>query len=279
MEDKNLIPFEGKPIRKIWHNEEWYFSIIDVIDILTDSPQPSSYWNKVKKSILKENQSLRFWQRLKLMSNDSKSYLTDCTNAKGILRIIMSVPSFKAEPLKLWLAEVGIERIEETENPELSYERMTEMYRAQGRTELWITERLQSIATRNELTDEWKARGIKEGQEYGILTATIAKGTFGVTPSEHKELKSLDKQNLRDHMTRFELILTSLSEEVTRTIAVDKNAHGFNENHEAAMKGGQAGRKALLNVEEATGRKVLSSSNFLNPPQNDNDVLPESDKK
>ena len=278
-ENKDLIPFEGKPIRKVWHNEEWYFSVVDVIEILTDSPIPKTYWSKLKTKLqIESGQTYPNTVRLKLTASDGRKRLTDCANTEGILRIAMSVPSPKAEPLRLWLAEVGKQAIEEAENPELSFERMAEIYRAKGHNELWIKERIQSITTRNELTDEWKARGVKEGQEYGILTATIAKGAFGLTPSEHGKLKGLENQNLRDHMTRLELIITSLSEEVTRSIAVNTDAQGFNENHEAAVKGGQVGRKSLLNVEEATGEKVVSASNFLKPPSDDKtDELPPSD--
>ena len=283
-EKKDLIPFvqedsfgEGKPIRKVWHNEEWYFSVVDVIGVLTDSNSPSRYWQDFKRKSKKtEGQVYDFIVKVKLLGQDGKNYPSDCANTKGILRIIMSITSPKVEPLKLWLAQVGAEKIEETENPELSFERMAEIYRAKGHNELWIKERIQSITTRNELTDEWKARGVKEGQEYGILTATIAKEAFGLTPSEHGKLKGLDKQNLRDHMTRLELIITSLSEEVTRSIAVNTDAQGFNENHEAAVKGGQVGHKALLNVEEATGQKVVSAANFLKPPNDDIDALPQN---
>ena len=283
-EKKDIIPFvpedsfgEGKPIRRVWHNEEWYFSVVDVIEVLTDSNSPSRYWQDLKRKSKKtEGQVYDFIVKVKLLGQDGKSYPSDCANTKGILRIVMSITSPKVEPLKLWLAQVGAEKIEETENPELSFERMAEIYRAKGHNELWIKERIQSITTRNELTDEWKARGVKEGQEYGILTATIAKGAFGLTPSEHGKLKGLDKQNLRDHMTRLELIITSLSEEVTRSIAVNTDAQGFNENHEAAVKGGQVGHKALLNVEEATGQKVVSAANFLKPPNDDRDALPQS---
>lgn len=214
MHEQNLIPFEGKPIRKIWHNEEWYFSIVDVIEVLTDSPIARTYWSKLKTKIKTESELNPFWVQLKLPSADGKFYKTDCTNTEGILRIVMSVPSPKAEPLKMWLAQVGKERIDETENPELSFERMTEIYKAKGRTDEWIKSRLKSIETRKQLTDEWKNRGVQEGQEYSILTATIAKGTFGLTPTEHKEVKGLTKpsQNLRDHMTPLELILTALGE-------------------------------------------------------------------
>lgn len=281
MKENALTPFEGKSIRKVWYDEQLYFSIIDVIEILTDSTQPSSYWNKVKKTILKENQSLRFWQRLKLMSSDGKNYLTDCANTEGVLRILMSVPSPKVEPLKLWLAEQGKRAIDEAENPELSYERMAEIYKAKGHDAVWIKERLQSISTRNELTEEWKNRGVKEGQEYSILTATIAKGTFGLTPSEHAQVKGLDKQNLRDHMTRFELILTSLSEEATRFITDRDNAQGFHENHDAAVKGGYIGGTAKENLERQLGVSVVSPQNFLNLKSTNNkpDELPSEDKK
>ena len=276
-ESKDLIPFEGKPIRKIWHNEEWYFSIIDVIEVLTDSSSPKTYWAKLKTKELKDNsQTFPFTERLKLIASDGRKRLTDCADTKGILRIVMSVSSPKVEPLKLWLAEVGKERIQETENPELSFERMREIYRAKGRTENWIAERLKTVTIRNRLTDEWKTRGVKEGQEYGILTAEIAKGTFDMTPSEYGQFKGLDKQNLRDHMTPFELILTSLSEEITRSITVDTNAQGFNENHEAAVKGGYIGGRARKNLEADLGKSVISSSNFLKSPKDSKDELPPS---
>ncbi len=262
--DNQLAPFEGnKQIRKIWHNDEWYFSVVDVIEVLTDATQPRTYWAKLKKKITDESQLLPIWQQLKLASADGKSYKTDCANTDGILRIAMSVPSPKAEPLKLWLAQVGTERIQETENPELSYERMTEIYRAKGHTDEWIKERLQSITTRKQLTDEWKNRGVKEGQEYSILTATIAKGTFGLTPSEHSELKGLNKQNLRDHMTPLELIFTSLSEEVTRQVTIADNAEGFHENHDAATKGGRMAGNARRNLEKEMGKAIVSPQNFL----------------
>ena len=281
MKEKSLKPFvqeasfgEGKEIRKIWHEEQWFFSIIDVIGILTDSPIPRNYWTKVKKGLVEESQTHPFWMQLKMTATDGRSRLTDCANTEGVLRIVMSVPSPKAEPLKMWMAHVSTERIEETENPELPYERVAEIYRAKGRSEIWIKERLQSITTRNELTDEWKNRGVKEGQEYGILTATIAKGALGLTPSEHKEFKGLDKQNLRDHMTRLELIITSLSEEVTRIITVRDDAQGFNENQEAALKGGVIGGRARLNLEIDLAEKVVSSDNFLNPLKSGNGELP-----
>ena len=211
----SLIPFEEKPIRKIWHNDEWYFSVVDVIYVLTDSANPRKYWSVLK---VREPQLATICSQLKMLSSDGKNYKTDVANTEGVLRLIMSVPSPKAEPLKLWLAQVGRERLEETANPELAFERTREMYRAKGYPEDWIGYREKSILARKELTEEWKNRGVKEGQEYSILTATIAKGTFGVTPKEHKEVKGLTKlsQNLRDHMTPLELIFTALGEELTR---------------------------------------------------------------
>jgi DNA-damage-inducible protein D len=269
MENK-ILPFEGKEIRKIWHNEEWYFSIVDIITVLTDSSQPSRYWSDLKKKSEKEsNQSFDFCERLKLPRPDGKSYPSDCANTEGVLRVVMSVPSPKAEPLKLWLAQVGTERIQETENPELGFERMTEIYRLKGYSEEWIKQRLTTIDIRKQLTEEWKARGVKEGQEYAILTAEIAKATFGLPPSEHAKLKGLEKQNLRDHMTNLELIFTALGEELTRDEAVRNDAQGFNENHEAAQKGGSIAGDARKRVEERTGRNVVATDNFLHLKEED----------
>ena len=272
MKDNELTSFvqvdsfgEGNEIRKVWHEEQWYFSIVDVIGILTDSPEPRKYWGKVKKKLKEESELSPIWRQLKLEASDGKHYATDCANTEGVLRIVMSVPSPKAEPLKLWLAAQGKRAIDETEDPELSFDRMTEIYRAKGHTNKWIKERIQSITTRKQLTDEWKQRGVKEGQEYSILTATIAKGAFGLSPSEHSKFK----ENLRDYMTPIELILTSLSEEVTRMITVKDDAQGFNENLDAAVKGGQVGRTALKNVEKSTGEKVVSATNFLNSVSGD----------
>lgn len=261
--DNSLTPFEGKEIRKIWYDAQWYFSIIDIVEALTDSPQPSSYWNKVKKIILKENQSLRFWQRLKLKSADGKNYLTDCANTEGVLRIVMSVPSFKAEPFKQWLANVGKQFLDETENPELGIERLKEIYKAKGYDDAWIENRLKSIGIRKELTAEWKKRGIQEHQDYAILTAEIAKWTFGLTPTEHKNLKGLENQNLRDHMTNLELLFSAIGEEATRLYAIQEDAKGFNENYETAQTGGRAAGRALKALEADKKIKVVSSDNFL----------------
>ncbi len=261
-ENNALSPFEGIEIRKVWHNEEWFFSVVDIIGILTDSEKPSQYWHNMKK---RDNQLSPICLKLKLVGLDGKARPSDCSNTEGVFRILMSVPSPKAEPLKLWLASLGKQAIDETENPELGFERMTEIYKAKGRTDEWIKNRLQSIETRKLLTDEWQQRGVKEGQDYAILTAAIGKGTFGLLPSEHKKLKGLDKpsQELRDHMTPLELIFTALGEEVTRQLAIKEDAQGFNENLDAANEGGRMAGKAIDMLESAKGLKVVSSDNFL----------------
>lgn len=258
--DNQLEIFDNKPIRRMEHDGEMYFSIVDIIEILTGSTAPSKYWDAVKR---REPQLSTICRKLKLLSLDGKKRPSDCANTEGVLRIIMSIPSPKAEPLKLWLAQTGKQALDETENPELGFERMTELYKAKGRTDEWIKNRLQSIETRKLLTDEWKQRGVKEGQEYSILTATIAKGTFGMTPSEHSKVKGLERQNLREHMTPMELILTAFSEEATRQVTVRDDAQGFNENYDAAHLGGRIGGDALKNFESKTGLKVVSSENFL----------------
>jgi hypothetical protein len=261
--NNELMNFDNKPIRKIWHNDEWYFSIVDVIAVLTDSTSPKTYWGMMKK---RESQPFTNCEQLKMLASDGKMRTTDCASTEGVLRIIMSIPSQKAEPLKQWLAEQGKRAIDEAENPELGFERLKEIYKAKGYPDEWIKERLKNIDIRKQLTDEWKNRGVKEGQEYSILTAVIAKGTFGLTPSEHKKLKGLEKpsQNLRDHMTNLELIFTSLGEELTREQSVTEDAQGFHENHDAAVKGGIMAGKALKTIEKERGKKVVSSANFLN---------------
>jgi DNA-damage-inducible protein D len=259
--ENQLTPFEGEKIRKIWHENDWYFSIVDVIGVLTDSLIPRNYWSDLKR---RESQLHENCVQLKLESPDGKKRATDCANTDGVFRILMSVPSPKAEPIKQWLASLGRQAIEETENPELLTERQAELYKAKGYTDEWIRRRMQTIETRKELTDEWKQRGVKEGQEYAVLTAAIAKGTFGLTPTEHKEVKGLERQNLRDHMTPLELILTAFGEEVTRRITIREDAQGFNENLDAAQQGGEVAGGARLNAEKKLGEKVVSSENFLN---------------
>ena len=262
MEEQNLIPFEGKEVRKIWYNEEWYFSVIDVIEVLTDSTNPRKYWSVLK---LRESQLATICSQLKMSASDGRKRLTDCANLEGVFRLLMSVPSPKVEPLKLWLAQVGRERIEETEQPELGIKRSLEYYKAKGYTDEWIKNRLETINTRNKLTDEWKKRDVKEGEEYAILTAIIAKGTFGLNPSAHKKLKGLEKpsQDLRDNMTPLELIFTQLGEETTRQLAINEDAKGFDENRNKAVRGGNAAGAALTTYEAQVGLKVVSSENYL----------------
>jgi DNA-damage-inducible protein D len=270
--ENQLMPFEGKEIRKLLHNEEWYFNVVDIIAILTDSENPRNYWAQTKKRLAEKEgaiQSVTNCHRLKFKGTDGRFRSMDAANTEGVFRIIMSVPSPKAEPLKLWLAQEGKRAIDEAENPELLTERQAELYKAKGYPDEWIKRRVQSIETRKMLTDEWKNRGVKEGEEYSILTATIAKGTFGVTPSEHSKIKGLARQNLRDHMTPLELVFTALSEEVTRSIAVKDDAQGFNENQEAAAYGGSIAADARQRLERERGLKVVSSENFLGLKDND----------
>jgi DNA-damage-inducible protein D len=258
-----LINFEHTPIRKILHNEEWYFSIIDIIAALIESSNHQTYWYVLKK---REPQLLTICKKFKFLAPDGKMRPTDCANTEGVFRIIMSVPSPKAEPLKMWLAEQGKRAIDEAENPELLTQRQIEMYRAKGYPDEWINERVKNIDIRKQLTEEWKGRGVQEGQEFSILTAVIAKGTFGLIPSEHKKVKGLTKpsQNLRDHMTNLELIFTSLGEELTREETINEDAQGFEENKNAALKGGNMAGKLLKTLEKERGKKVVSPKNYLN---------------
>jgi DNA-damage-inducible protein D len=271
-QNNELTLFEDKPIRRIEHEGEMWFSVVDIIQILTDSLSPRQYWTKVKKELTDDSQVYPFWLQLKMTASDGKNYKTEAVDTEGVLRIIMAIPSPKAEPFKQWLAQNGKQAIDEAENPELGIDRIIEIYKARGNSDEWIKNRLQSIETRKALTDEWKQRGVNEGQEYAILTATIAKGTFGLSPSEHSNLKGLERQNLRDHMTPLELIFTALGEEITRSESVDMDAQGFNENHEAAQKGGSLAGKARQLVEKERGKKVVSSDNFLSLNANKNEI-------
>jgi DNA-damage-inducible protein D len=266
MEQTNLIPFNGDKIRRIWHDEQWYFSVVDLVEVLTESVNPSNYWNMLKK---REPQLYTICVKLKFIAVDGKMRPTDCTNTEGVLRVIQSVQSPKAEPIKLWLAQTGKERLEEIQDPEIGLERLTELYRIKGYDEEWIDTRLKTIGIRKELTEEWKKRGVKEGQEYSILTAEIARTTFGLTPSEHKKLKGLEKENLRDHMTNLELLFTALGEEFTKNFATKEDAQGFEENQYAATKGGDLAGEMRRNAEKK-GMQVVSKANFLDKIKDDN---------
>jgi DNA-damage-inducible protein D len=265
--EQNIILFQNKKIRSIQHQGKDFFPIVDIIEILTETSNPRRYWSDLKRKLTTEGLMFELYEKivqLKVESTDGKKYATDCANTEGVLRIIMSIPSPKAEPLKQWLAQVGTERIEETENPEIGFERIRETYKLKGYSDEWIETRLKSIEIRKQLTDEWKMRGVDEQREYSILTAEIAKHTFGVSPSEHKNIKGLDKQNLRDHMTPLELIFTMLGEEMTRSIAQKEDAQGFTENHEAAQKAGSIAGRAREDAEKRGGIKIVSSENYLN---------------
>jgi len=251
--EKALVVFEGKDIRRLWYNEQWFFSVVDVIDALTDSPTPRQYWGKVKDREFVQLELSPIWVQLKLRSTDGKTYSTDCANTENMFRIIQSIPSPKAEPFKRWLAQVGYERVQEIENPELAQKRMKEIYKAKGYSDDWIEKRVRGIAIRDELTDEWKKRGVQEKKEFAILTNEISKATFGKTVKEYKNLKGLKQQNLRDHMNDLELIFNMLGEASTTKIARKKDAHGFDENKDSAKEGGTVAGVA---------RKELEMSDF-----------------
>ena len=264
MEQNNkIVLFQEKQVRRAWDNDQWWFVIEDVVQILTDSSNPKGYIRDMRR---RDTQLSEGWGQiahtLSIETKGGKQKM-NCANTEGVFRILMSIPSPKAEPFKLWLAQVGRERMEEIENPELGIERVKEIYRAKGYSNEWIDTRLKSIDIRKQLTEEWKGRGVKEGQEYSILTAEIAKATFGLTPSQHKNLKGLEQQNLRDHMTNLELIFTMLGEESTRQIAVQEDAKGFDENREVAQKGGKAAGVARKSYEKNRNVTVVSSDNFL----------------
>ena len=267
----NIKLFQDKKIRSVWNDEEeqWYFSVVDVVEALTDSPNPRQYWRKMKDRDLKEYQSYPFWVQLKLTSTDGKKYSTDCANIKGLFRIIQSIPSPKAEPFKQWLAQVGYDRLLEIENPELAQERMKELYEKKGYPKDWIDKRLRGMAIRQNLTDEWKRRGITLEQDYAILTAEISKATFGMTPSEYKEFKGLTKknQNLRDHMDDLELIFTMLGERVTTEISQKEDPETFEESRQIAKRGGNVAGVARKETEKELGRSVSTPNNYL-PTQN-----------
>ncbi|HLC65420.1 MAG TPA: Bro-N domain-containing protein [Candidatus Nanoarchaeia archaeon] len=265
---KAMVVFQGKNIRRAWHNNEWYFSVVDVVAALTESGRARKYWSDLKIKLTEEGFELSAKiGQLKLVSADGKSYLTDCVNAKNAFRIIQSIPSPKAEPFKQWLAQVGYERVEEIHNPELAQARMREIYKAKGYSDEWIEKRVRGIAVRQELTDEWKKRKVEEEREFAILTNDISKATFGKTVEEYKEFKGLKRESLRDHMNDLELIFTMLGEASTTRIARNKNAQGFSENEDAAKEGGSVAGIARKELEKKSGEKVPSEDNYLNMPE------------
>jgi hypothetical protein len=262
----NIKLFQTKQVRTYWNEKEdkWYFAIVDVVAILTESVNPQAYWRKLKERLKKErNQTVTDCHGLKMLAVDGKMRMTDVADTEQLLRIIQSIPSPNAEPFKRWLAKVGYERLEEIENPELASKRAREIYKAKGYSDNWIEKRVRSIAIRDELTDEWKKRGVREQIEYAILTSEISKATFGLTPSQYKQVKGLKRENLRDHMTDLELIFSMLEEASTTKIAKAKNVKGFKENKEAAIEGGNVAGIARNELEERSGEKVVTPENYL----------------
>ncbi|NOS91181.1 MAG: Bro-N domain-containing protein [Cyclobacteriaceae bacterium] len=261
----NIKLFQSKEIRSVWDEEsqQWYFVVTDVIQVLTDSLNPSDYLKKMRK---RDEQLSQGWGQIVtplLIDTKGGKQKLNCSNAKGLLRIIQSIPSPKAEPFKLWLAQVGADRLDEIENPELAAQRTRELYKLKGYSDDWIEKRMRSIAIREELTEEWKNRGIKEQKEYSILTAEISKATFGLTPSDYKKLKKLKRENLRDHMTDLELIFSMLGEASTTAIVKTRNPKGFVENQVVAIQGGKIAGDARKALELKTGEKVITSNNYL----------------
>ncbi len=259
-----IILFQEKTMRRTWHNEEWWFSVVDVCAALTGSADPGAYWRKLKQRLVAEGgEPVTLCHGLKLEAPDGKKRVTDCANTAGIFRIIQSIPSPKAEPFKRWLAEVGYQRVQEIENPELAQQRMRALYMEKGYPEDWIEKRVRGIAVRDELTGEWQKRGIADQKDFAILTAEISKAAFGLTPTEYKNLKGLKRENLRDHMTDLELIFTMLGEAATTEIARNKDAQGLVKNKKAAQEGGSVAGGARRQLEAKSGRKVVTPNNYL----------------
>jgi len=265
---KEMVVFQSKKIRRIWHDQKWFFSIVDIIRVLTDSKDPRNYWKVLKHRLNEEGSELvTKCNQLKLQAADGKYYETDCANTETIFRLIQSVPSPKAEPFKLWLAKVGYDRVREIHDPELAHKRMRELYRAKGYSDKWIDQRIRCVDIRQELTGEWKKRDVDEKTEFASLTNEISNATFGKTVEEYKEIKGLKKQNLRDHMNNLELVFTMLGEASTTAIARGKNARGFDENKDAAKKGGEVAGKARNDLELKSGQPVVSEENYLDEPE------------
>ena len=267
--ETHIAIFSGKAIRRKLVNNEWFFSVIDIVGVLTESENPRNYWSMLKQREIEssETELYTICVQLKLKSGDNKEYETDCANTEGIFRIIQSIPSKKAEPFKRWLAKVGYERVKEIENPELAQERMKQLYEKKGYSKGWIEKRLRGIAIRQELTDEWKQRGIEEEKEFAILTNEISQAAFGKTIEEYKEFKKLKRENLRDHMDDLELIFSMLGEAATTRIAKSKDVQGFDENKVVAKQGGEVAGNARKELESKTGESVLSEDNFLEIPE------------
>lgn len=265
MAENHIVVFGDQNIRRIFVDGAWWFSVVDVIQALTESVNSRDYWYKMKTRVSTEEGSelSTFCRQLKLPAPDGKLRETDCANTEGLFRIIQSIPSPKAEPFKRWLAKIGYERVQEIEDPELASQRAREIYRAKGYDDAWIEKRMRGIQIRGELTEEWKKRAVGSEKEYAILTAEISKATFGLTPTEYKQLKELGRENLRDHMTDLELIFTMLGEASTTEITRTDNAQGFKENCSAARAGGEVAGNARKDLESRTRTKVTTPQNYL----------------
>ncbi len=267
-ENKSLAVFENKNIRKIWHKEEWWFSIVDVVNALTGSPEPRRYWSDLKIKIVNEIgfELYVIIVQLKLLASDGKKYLTDCSNTEGLFRIIQSIPSKKAEPFKLWLAKVGYERIQEIEDPELAQNRARSYFELKDYPKEWIEKRLRGIVIRQDLTNEWDQRDVKKDKEYSILTNEISKATFNKTIKEYKKFKGLHnpKENIRNNMTDWELILTMVGEKATTDITIAKDSKGFSECKNSAISGGEIAGNTRKEIEEKTGKSLVSKKNYFN---------------
>ncbi len=258
--ETNIKLFEAKQVRSVWDadQEKWFFSIVDVVGVLTTSENPNNYWKVLKNRLKKEgSQLVTDCNQLKMQSADGKFYKTDVADTEQIFRLIQSVPSPKAEPFKLWLAKMGSERIDEIEDPEIGFDRLMETYLKKGYSEKWINQRLKSIEVRKELTDEWEKRGVKKGQEYAILTDEITKAWTGITTKEYKQLKDLKKENLRDHMTNLELVLNMLAEATTTEISKKKEPKTFNESKKIAKQGGTIAGNTRKQIEARLAIKLL----------------------
>jgi len=264
MSAREIAIFQGNQIRRLWNDneEKWYFSVVDVVSVLTGSKNPRKYWNKLAERLRKEgSESVTKCHQLKMRASDGKYYQTDAADTEVMLRIIQSVPSPKAEPFKLWLARVGYERLEETADPELAINRALKTYLQKGYSREWINQRLKSIEIRKELTDEWETRGVKEGLEFAILTNEITQAWVGLTTKQYKNLKGLKKENLRDNMTNLELVLNMLAERATTEISQKKQPKNFPENKKVAREGGTVAGNARKEIESKTGKKVITSKN------------------
>lgn len=278
-----IVVFKEITIRRSWYQNAWWFSVVDVCAVLTDSADANAYWRKLKQRLIAEsNQPVTFCHGLKLPAPDGKLRITDCADTEGMFRLIQSIPSPKAEPFKRWLAKVGYERVQEIENPELAQERMKQLYEQKGYPKEWIDKRLRGIAIRQNLTDEWQERGITQQKDYAILTAEISKATFGMTPSEyklHKNLPKKSKANLRDHMTDLELIFTMLGEQVTTEISRSEKPEGMIANKKVAQRGGNVAGNARIETEKELRSSVISHENYLELENDDLPLLVEDQDK